>query len=88
MKKGLLAVVVVLACALVGAGIATAAEISTSGVVEFQISGTSAAGEASGLFGEADTDATLSYSFALDAAPWRAGITATIELVDCTEDPE
>ncbi|MEA3485491.1 MAG: hypothetical protein U9R03_02165 [Candidatus Aerophobetes bacterium] len=88
MKKSLLVMMVLTAMALIFAGTVFAGEVSTSGAVEFQVSGTSAEGEVSGLFDEADTDAALSYSFSLDEAPWTAGITATFELVDTDEEPE
>ena len=83
MKKGLLAVVTILACALIGAGIATAAEISTSGTVEFKISGSSGAGAS---FANGDVNVIYgvtitSGAFEAYIAP-KADLTGTVTGVD------
>ena len=80
MKKGLLAVVTILACALVGAGIATAAEISTSGTIEFKISGTSEEGEPSGAF--ANGDVNVIYGVTITSGAFEAYIAPKANLVD------
>lgn len=78
MKKGLLAVVTILACALVGAGIATAAEISTSGTIEFKISGTSEEGEPSGAF--ANGDVNVIYGVTITSGAFEAYIAPEADL--------
>lgn len=78
MKKGLLAVVVVLACALVGAGIATAAEISTSGAIQFKVSGTSEEGKASGLFGAGDV--LVDYNVEVTSGAWGAVVSPEFDI--------
>lgn len=78
MKKGLLAVVVVLACALVGAGIATAAEISTSGAIQFKVSGTSEEGKASGLFGAGDV--LVDYHVEVTSGPWTGVVSPEFDI--------
>jgi len=84
MKKGLLAVVTILACALVGAGIATAAEISTSGTIEFKISGTSEEGAASGAF--ANGDVNVIYGVTITSGAFEAYIAPKADLTGTVTD--
>ncbi len=86
MKKGLLAVVTILACALVGAGIATAAEISTSGTIEFKISGTSEEGEPSGAF--ANGDVNVIYGVTITSGAFEAYIAPEADLTGTVTDEE
>ena len=86
MKKGLLAVVTILACALVGAGIATAAEISTSGTIEFKISGTSEEGEPSGAF--ANGDVNVIYGVTITSGAFEAYIAPEADLTGTVTDAE
>lgn len=72
MKKGLIAGGILLGCVLLLSGIA-AADISTSGKVEFQING-----DPAGLFGGV-VESSLSYSLAAEVDSWTAGLAATVE---------
>ncbi len=72
MKKGLIAGGILLGCVLLLSGIA-AADISTSGKVEFKISG-----DPAGLFGGA-VEGKLSTSFSTAADSWSGGLTAEIK---------
>ena len=81
MKKGLLAVVTILACALIGAGIATAAEISTSGTVEFKISGGSGAGASF-----ANGDVNVIYGVTITSGAFEAYIAPKADLTGTVTD--
>lgn len=72
MKKGLIAGGILLGCVLLLGGIA-AADISTSGLVEFQIDG-----DPAGLFG-GTVEGSISTEFSAAADSWEAGLTATLE---------
>jgi len=78
MKKGLLAVVIVLTCALIGAGVATAAEVSTSGAIEFTISGTSEEGAVSGTFGAGDV--LVDYNVEVTSGAWGAVVSPEFDI--------
>ena len=71
----------VITCLVVGlATVAMAAkpEISTSGSIEFKISGTSASGEASGLFGAGDV--LIDYNVSLTSGPWTAVVSPEFDI--------
>jgi len=77
MKKGLIAGGILLGCVLLLGGIA-AADISTSGLVEFQVSG-----DPAGLF-SGTVEGTLSTSLSAGADAWEGGLTATFENEEAT----
>lgn len=77
MKKGIIAGGILLGCVLLLGGIA-AADISTSGLVEFQVSG-----DPAGLF-SGTVEGTLSASLSADADSWEAGLTAKLENDEAT----
>ena len=78
MKKGLVIGAVLVACAFAFTGAALAAEISTSGTIEFTLSGTSEEGEPSGLFGAGDV--LVDYSVTLTSDSWEANLTPEFDL--------
>lgn len=77
MKKGLIAGGILLGCVLLLGGIA-AADISTSGLVEFQVSG-----DPAGLF-SGTVEGTLSASLSAGADAWEGGLTAEFENEEAT----
>jgi len=77
MKKGLIAGGILLGCVLLLGGIA-AADISTSGLVEFQVSG-----DPAGLF-SGTVEGTLSASLSAAADAWEGGLTAKFENEEAT----
>jgi len=81
MKKGLLVTVVLLAVALVFTGCAFAADttITTSGTIEFKITGTDAKGEASGLF--AAGDVYVDYEVVGTSGDWEINISPEFDVV-------
>ena len=78
MKKGLVIGAVLVACAFAFTGAALAAEISTSGTIEFKLTGTSEEGKASGLF--AAGDVLVDYSVTLTSDAWEANLTPEFDL--------
>lgn len=77
MKKGLIAGGILLGCVLLLSGIA-AADISASGLVEFQVSG-----DPAGLF-SGTVEGTISASLSAAADTWEAGLTAKLENEEAT----
>jgi hypothetical protein len=77
MKKGLMAGGILLGCVLLLSGIA-AADVSTSGLVEFQIGG-DPAGLHSGT-----VESTLSYTISVAGDSWEGGLTAKFEDEEAT----
>lgn len=77
MKKGLIAGGILLGCVLLLGGIA-AAEVSTSGKVEFKVSG-----DPAGLF-SGTVEGTLSASLSAAADSWEGGLTAKFEDEEAT----
>jgi len=77
MKKGLIAGGILLGCVLLLGGIA-AADVSTSGLVEFQVSG-----DPAGLF-SGTVEGTLSASLSAGADAWEGGLTAKFENEEAT----
>lgn len=80
MKKGLVVAAVLVACAFGFTGAALAAEISTSGDVQFKLTGTSEDGQASGLFGAGDV--LVKYSVTLTSGTFEANLTPKFNLAD------
>jgi len=78
MKKGLLVTVVLLAVALVFAGSALAAEITTSGRIDFKITGTDEEGAASGLF--AAGDVYVDYEVVATSGDWEINVSPEFDL--------
>lgn len=78
MKKGLVIGAVLVACAFAFAGAALAADISTSGTIQFKLTGTSQDGQASGLFAAGDVE--ILYAVTLTSDSWEAGITPYFDL--------
>ena len=78
MKKGLIIVAVLVACVFGFTGAALAADISTSGTIEFKVTGTSEDGQASGLFGAGDV--LVDYSVTLTSGAFEANLTPEFDL--------
>jgi len=78
MKKGLVIGAVLVACAFAFTGAALAAEISTSGTIEFKLTGTSEEDQASGLFGAGDV--LVDYSVTLTSDSWEVNLTPEFDL--------
>jgi len=78
MKKGLVIGAVLVACAFAFTGAALAAEISTSGTMEFKLTGTSQEDQASGLFGAGDV--FVDYGVTLTSGAWEANLTPEFDL--------
>jgi len=78
MKKGLVLGAMLVASAFVLTGAALAADISTSGAIEFKVTGTSQDGQASGLFGAGDV--LVDYSVTLVSDSWEANLTPEFDL--------
>jgi len=78
MKKGLIIVAVLVACVFGFTGAALAAEYSTSGTIEFKVTGTSEDGKASGLFGAGDV--LVDYSVTLTSGAFEANLTPEFDL--------
>jgi len=78
MKKGLVAIAVLVACVFGFTGAALAAEYSTSGTIEFNLTGTSKDGEASGLFGAGDV--LVNYAVTLTSGTFEANLTPQFDL--------
>lgn len=78
MKKGLIIVAVLVACVFGFTGAALAADISTSGTIEFKVTGTSQDGQASGLFGAGDV--LVDYSVTLTSGAFEANLTPEFDL--------
>jgi len=78
MKKGLIIVAVLVACVFGFTGAVLAADISTSGTIEFKVTGTSEDGQASGLFGAGDV--LVDYSVTLTSGTFEANLTPEFDL--------
>ncbi len=80
MKKGLIVVAVLVACVFGFTGAVLAADISTSGTIEFKVTGTSQDGQASGLFGAGDV--LVLYSVTLTSGTFETNLTPKFNLAD------
>ncbi|MBA7654636.1 hypothetical protein ES703_62518 [subsurface metagenome] len=80
MKKILVVAAVLLVCLFGFSGLGLAAEISTSGDLEFKLSGTSQEGAASGLFGAGDV--LVNYGVTLTSGAFEANLTPKFNLAD------
>ena len=78
MKKGLVVAAVLVACVFGFTGAVLAADISTSGTIEFKVTGTSQDGQASGLFGAGDV--LVDYSVTLTSGTFEANLTPEFDL--------
>lgn len=78
MKKGMVLGAMLVASVFLFTGAALASEISTSGTIEFKLTGTSQDGQASGLF--AAGDVLIDYSVVLTSGSWEANITPEFDL--------
>jgi len=78
MKKGMVLGAMLVASVFLFTGAALASEISTSGAIEFKLTGTSQDGQASGLF--AAGDVLIDYSVVLTSGSWEAKITPEFDL--------
>ncbi len=78
MKKWLVVSAVLMVCVFGFTGAALAAEISTSGTIEFKLTGTSEDGQASGLFGAGDV--LVDYSVVLTSGTFEANLTPEFDL--------
>lgn len=78
MKKGLVLGAMLVASVFLFTGAALASEISTSGTIEFKLTGTSQEDQASGLF--AAGDVLVDYSVTLTSDSWEANITPEFDL--------
>lgn len=78
MKKRLMVVAVLVACVFGFTGAALATELSTSGTIEFKVTGTSEDGKASGLFGAGDV--LVDYSVTLTSGAFEANLTPEFDL--------
>ena len=78
MKKAFLIGAVLTVCAFAFTGAALAAEISTSGTIEFKLTGTTEEGGVSGLF--AAGDVLVDYSVTLTSDAWEANLTPEFDL--------
>lgn len=78
MRKVLVAAVI--SCLTLGltAGAMAAVDISTSGAIEFTLSGTSEEGKASGLFGAGDV--LIDYHVTLTSGPWTAVVSPEFDI--------
>lgn len=78
MKKSLIIAAVLVACVFLFSGVALAAEISTSGDIQFKLTGTSQEGAASGLFGAGDV--LVNYGVTLTSGAFEANLTPQFDL--------
>jgi len=86
MKKGLVAIAVLVACVFGFSGAALAAEFGTEGVIEFKLTGTSEDGEASGLFEAGDVE--VCYSLTLTSGAFETFVSPKLKLageLDCDD---
>jgi len=78
MKKGLVLGAMLVASVFLFTGAALASEISTSGVIEFKLTGTSQEDQASGLFAAGDVE--VLYAVTLSSDSWEANLTPKFDL--------
>jgi len=78
MRKVLVATVITCLTLGLTAGAMAQPEISTSGAIEFTLKGTSAEGEASGLFGAGDV--LIDYNVTLTSGPWTAVVSPEFDI--------
>ena len=86
MKKGLVAIAVLVACVFGFTGAALAAEFGTEGVIEFKLTGTNQEGEASGLFEAGDVE--VCYSLTLTSGNFETFVSPKLKLageLDCDD---
>ena len=86
MKKGVVVLAVLVACALGFTVPAMAAEFATEGVIEFKVTGTSEDGKASGLFEAGDVE--VCYSLALTSGTFEIFVSPKLKLageLDCDD---
>lgn len=80
MKKSLVVVAVLVACAFGLTGAALATEVETGGDIQFKISGTSQDGKASELFGKGDV--RIDYKVSLTSGPFEISLMPRFDLPD------